>query len=206
MWRLFFDDLLILIAASVHWREHEPRWHDRTSQLPSTPCPSISRTKLTKIPFFQEDGVTRMLSISAMYLRTNTAGSLFHVLEGWSQGYQALTCVFIINLPCTLVLGNTHCVGLYFNVESNAHPKTTISAPHRHDAGLAFFLTIMSNLYRTAMSARLAKLPATVPGDDGEYEDNEEEETEDSLGSLPGRGLGPPAMSVVSSFHLRAES
>ncbi|KAF9037867.1 protein phosphatase methylesterase [Hymenopellis radicata] len=51
----------------------------------------------------------------------------------------------------------------------------------------------MSDLYRSAMSARLAKLPATLPGQ-YEGEDDDEEESGDSLGSLPGRGLGPPAM------------
>ncbi|KAF7424568.1 carboxyl methyl esterase activity protein [Pleurotus ostreatus] len=50
----------------------------------------------------------------------------------------------------------------------------------------------MSNLYRSAMSARLAKLPPDLPqtSDDGE----EEEEELDSVGALPGSGLGPPAM------------
>ncbi|KAJ4480053.1 Alpha/Beta hydrolase protein [Lentinula aciculospora] len=48
----------------------------------------------------------------------------------------------------------------------------------------------MSDLYRSALSARLAKLPADIPSknDDGE------EESADSLSSLPGSGLGPPAM------------
>lgn len=50
----------------------------------------------------------------------------------------------------------------------------------------------MSDLYRSAMSARLAKLPLDLPPTD----DNEEEESLDGLGSLPGpgTGLGPPAM------------
>lgn len=50
----------------------------------------------------------------------------------------------------------------------------------------------MSDLYRSAMSARLAKLPLDLPPTD----DTEEEESLDELGSLPGpgTGLGPPAM------------
>ncbi|KIY63708.1 protein phosphatase methylesterase [Cylindrobasidium torrendii FP15055 ss-10] len=55
----------------------------------------------------------------------------------------------------------------------------------------------MSDLYRNAMNARLAKLPATLPGDDG---DEEEEET-DGLGALPGQGLGPPAMFLNDAAH-----
>ncbi|KAK7043888.1 Protein phosphatase methylesterase 1 [Paramarasmius palmivorus] len=51
----------------------------------------------------------------------------------------------------------------------------------------------MSDLYRNAMAARLAKLPADVP----HAEDDEEDEASDSLGSLPGSGMGPPAMQVV---------
>ncbi|KAF5367808.1 hypothetical protein D9757_010328 [Collybiopsis confluens] len=53
----------------------------------------------------------------------------------------------------------------------------------------------MSNLYRSALSARIAKLPADL----GPAEDGVDEET-DSLGSLPGSGMGPPAMQV-SHFH-----
>jgi protein phosphatase methylesterase 1 len=50
----------------------------------------------------------------------------------------------------------------------------------------------MSDLYRSALSTRLAKLPLELPPSD---EDDEElEEESDSLGSLPGSGLGPPAM------------
>ncbi|KAJ7909052.1 hypothetical protein B0H13DRAFT_2494190 [Mycena leptocephala] len=53
----------------------------------------------------------------------------------------------------------------------------------------------MSNLYRSALSARLAKLPLELPpSDEDSYEDDEELEESDSLGSLPGSGLGPPAM------------
>ncbi|KAF9264480.1 protein phosphatase methylesterase [Marasmius fiardii PR-910] len=48
----------------------------------------------------------------------------------------------------------------------------------------------MSDLYRSALSARLAKLPPDIPLND----DDEGEEENDSLGSLPGSGMGPPAM------------
>ncbi|KAK0206750.1 Alpha/Beta hydrolase protein [Desarmillaria ectypa] len=47
----------------------------------------------------------------------------------------------------------------------------------------------MSDLYRSAMSARIAKLPE-IP----HTEADEDEESADSLGSLPGSGLGPPAL------------
>ncbi|KAL0568844.1 Protein phosphatase methylesterase 1 [Marasmius crinis-equi] len=51
----------------------------------------------------------------------------------------------------------------------------------------------MSDLYRSALSARLAKLPPDIPTMDAE---DEEDEENDSLGDLPipGSGLGPPAM------------
>lgn len=52
----------------------------------------------------------------------------------------------------------------------------------------------MSDLYRSTLSARLAKLPADIPSNI-DIED-EDEEVGDSLGSLPGSGLGPPAMQV----------
>ncbi|KAJ3766766.1 Alpha/Beta hydrolase protein [Lentinula raphanica] len=51
----------------------------------------------------------------------------------------------------------------------------------------------MSTLYRSALNARFSKtLPELPPGDNDH--DDEEEESGDSLGSLPGSGLGPPAM------------
>lgn len=56
----------------------------------------------------------------------------------------------------------------------------------------------MSNLYRSAINARLAKLPPDVPATryhdlDTDEADDEEDEN-DSIGDLPGSGLGPPAM------------
>ena len=48
----------------------------------------------------------------------------------------------------------------------------------------------MSNLYRSAINARLSKLPPLPT------EDDEGEETVDALGDLPGSGMGPPAMHV----------
>ncbi|THU97124.1 protein phosphatase methylesterase [Dendrothele bispora CBS 962.96] len=53
----------------------------------------------------------------------------------------------------------------------------------------------MSNLYRSALSARIAKLPLDLPQAD---EGNEEDEEADSLGSLPGSGMGPPAMPATT--------
>ena len=59
----------------------------------------------------------------------------------------------------------------------------------------------MSDLYRSAMGARLAKLPPDVPttqypGLDADEAEDEEEEN-DFIGDLPGTGLGPPAMQVM---------
>ena len=48
---------------------------------------------------------------------------------------------------------------------------------------------IMSDLYRSAINARLAKLPQDLP-----HDDNEEDEAADTIGALPGSGMGPPAM------------
>jgi protein phosphatase methylesterase 1 len=63
----------------------------------------------------------------------------------------------------------------------------------------------MSDLYRSAISARAAKLPAVLPTlapfrDDSGHEEDEDAEIEDSISSLPGPGLGPPAMQVASSI------
>ena len=56
----------------------------------------------------------------------------------------------------------------------------------------------MSNLYRSAINARLAKLPPDIPTTRyPDLEDEEEEEETDSIGDLPGSGLGPPAMQVT---------
>ena len=66
-----------------------------------------------------------------------------------------------------------------------------------------FGQTAMSNLYRSAISARASKLPNLPPissahstrhpdyDPDGQEVDEEEG---DRLGSLPGSGMGPPAM------------
>lgn len=77
------------------------------------------------------------------------------------------------------------------------HPKR----PSVHVLGR----TAMSNLYRSAISARASKLPNLPPipsthstrhpdYDPDEQEGDEEEEEGDGLGSLPGSGMGPPAM------------
>ncbi|KAL0945521.1 hypothetical protein HGRIS_001003 [Hohenbuehelia grisea] len=52
----------------------------------------------------------------------------------------------------------------------------------------------MSDLYRSALSARLAKLPLDLSGLEGDDDDDEESEVADSIGALPGSGMGPPAM------------
>ena len=58
----------------------------------------------------------------------------------------------------------------------------------------------MSDLYRSAISARLSKLPQLPPlassGDDIEDDNEAADEEADSIGSLPGSGMGPPAMQV----------
>jgi protein phosphatase methylesterase 1 len=58
----------------------------------------------------------------------------------------------------------------------------------------------MSDLFRSAISSRLAKLPPDVPiyTDDGD--EDEEAEAADSIGELPGSGMGPPAMQVSNLF------
>jgi hypothetical protein len=53
----------------------------------------------------------------------------------------------------------------------------------------------MSDLYRSSMQARIAKLPdLALLGIEDNDEDEEEEEENDNLSALPGSGLGPPAM------------
>ena len=57
----------------------------------------------------------------------------------------------------------------------------------------------MSDLYRSAISARIAKLPDLPHSDDDDDDDDDDdlsEEVSDSLGSLPGSGMGPPPMQV----------
>lgn len=52
----------------------------------------------------------------------------------------------------------------------------------------------MSDLHRSAMSARLAKLPPFLPTLQDEDDDDEMNNT---IGDLPGSGIGPPAMQVM---------
>lgn len=64
----------------------------------------------------------------------------------------------------------------------------------------------MSNLYKSAIGARLSKLPPDIPftrhpGADLNDDDNDEEEENDSIGDLPGSGLGPPAMQVIIALR-----
>lgn len=61
----------------------------------------------------------------------------------------------------------------------------------------------MSDLYRSAISARISKLPTHIPVhiDHGQDED-EEEDTGDTLGPLPGSGMGPPAMRVYFTMQI----
>jgi len=54
----------------------------------------------------------------------------------------------------------------------------------------------MSDLFRSAISARLAKLPPDIPNQGHTGADEEDDEAADSICSLPGSGLGPPAMQV----------
>ncbi|TRM55733.1 protein phosphatase methylesterase [Schizophyllum amplum] len=61
----------------------------------------------------------------------------------------------------------------------------------------------MSDLYRSAMSARLAKLPADLPPSAEDEEDEGEEN--DSLSSLPGSGLGPPHCAKAKTPRTRTK-
>lgn len=53
----------------------------------------------------------------------------------------------------------------------------------------------MSDLHRSAISARLAKLPPFLPT--VQDEDNDDDEMINTIGDLPGSGIGPPAMQVM---------
>ncbi|KXN82981.1 Protein phosphatase methylesterase 1 [Leucoagaricus sp. SymC.cos] len=55
----------------------------------------------------------------------------------------------------------------------------------------------MSDLLRSMISSRIAKLPPDIPVS-GDEEDGDEEA--DSIGALPGSGMGPPAMQVSNSY------
>ncbi|KAH9978903.1 protein phosphatase methylesterase [Lactifluus volemus] len=50
----------------------------------------------------------------------------------------------------------------------------------------------MSDLYRSAMHARIAKLPQLPPDVPGEEDEDEESEAVDSIGALPSLSSGPP--------------
>ncbi|KAF8645856.1 hypothetical protein AX16_007514 [Volvariella volvacea WC 439] len=52
----------------------------------------------------------------------------------------------------------------------------------------------MSDLYKSAMRERWGKLPTTLAPFNPDEEHLEEDEESDSLGDLPGSGMGPPAM------------
>jgi protein phosphatase methylesterase 1 len=51
----------------------------------------------------------------------------------------------------------------------------------------------MSSLYRSAISARIAKLPQLPPTDE---DDDEQSELADGIGALS-TGMGPPPMCVI---------
>lgn len=58
----------------------------------------------------------------------------------------------------------------------------------------------MSDLFRSAISSRIARLPPDVPIHGEEDEEDEEAEAADSISILPASGMGPPAMQVANSF------
>lgn len=51
----------------------------------------------------------------------------------------------------------------------------------------------MSDLYRSAIHARIAKLPQLPPDLATEEDEDEESEAADSIGALPSLSMGPPA-------------
>lgn len=57
----------------------------------------------------------------------------------------------------------------------------------------------MSNLYRSAIHAKVAKLPLEPPGTDAHDEDDEES---DALGALPGSSMGPPSSAYVPDIYI----
>jgi protein phosphatase methylesterase 1 len=57
----------------------------------------------------------------------------------------------------------------------------------------------MSDLYRSAIGARLAKLPHLPALASSEDDVQDEDEIADSISSLPGSGMGPPAMPARSA-------
>jgi protein phosphatase methylesterase 1 len=58
----------------------------------------------------------------------------------------------------------------------------------------------MSDLYKSSMHARIAKLPDLSALHLDEEDEDEEEDELDEIGDLPS-GLGPPAMSVLQLSH-----
>ena len=59
----------------------------------------------------------------------------------------------------------------------------------------------MSDLHRSAISARLAKLPPFLQtAQEEDDDDDDDDETVDAIGDLPGSGIGPPAMQVIMIF------
>lgn len=58
--------------------------------------------------------------------------------------------------------------------------------------------SVMSDLYRSAIGARLSRLPQLPPISRSEGDEDEDDEGTDSIGSLPGSGMGPPAMQAHS--------
>ena len=61
----------------------------------------------------------------------------------------------------------------------------------------ASFRSIMSDLYRSAIGARISKLPHLPSLANSEDDEQEQDETEDYVGMLPGSGMGPPALQVL---------
>ncbi|KAF5359517.1 hypothetical protein D9756_002971 [Leucocoprinus leucothites] len=58
----------------------------------------------------------------------------------------------------------------------------------------------MSDLLRSAISARISKLPQGLPVYSHDEDEDEEAEAAETIGALPGSGMGPPAMQVSNSF------
>lgn len=59
----------------------------------------------------------------------------------------------------------------------------------------------MSDLYRSAIGARISKLPHLPALVNSEDDEQEVDESADSVGLLPGSGMGPPALRVIFMFN-----